>query len=55
MKDNEPFGGLAIDFGADGTTGAAAPIAIAPDAPPTATGGPTTVASGERPGRHQAR
>ena len=46
MKDNEPFGGLAIDFGADGTTGAAAPIAIAPDAPATATGGPTTVASG---------
>jgi thioredoxin reductase (NADPH) len=49
MKDNEPFGGLAIDFSGD--TGSAlanaAPIAIAPDAPTTATGGPTTVASGE--------
>ena len=47
MKDNEPFGGLAIDFGGDGTTGPAAPIAIAPDAPATATGGPATVASGD--------
>ena len=49
MKDNEPFGGFAIDFSGD--TGSAlanaAPIAIAPDAPTTATGGPTTVASGE--------
>ena len=49
MKDNEPFGGLAIDFSGD--TGSAlanaAPIAIAPDAPTAATGGPTTVASGE--------
>ncbi len=49
MKDNEPFGGLAIDFSGD--TGSAlanaASIAIAPDAPATATGGPTTVASGE--------
>jgi thioredoxin reductase (NADPH) len=48
MKDNEPFGGLAIDFGADagGASASATPIAIAPDAPSTATGGPTTIASG---------
>jgi thioredoxin reductase (NADPH) len=49
MKDDEPFGGLAIDFGGDagGTNGASAPIAFAPDAPTTAPGGPTTVASGD--------
>jgi thioredoxin reductase (NADPH) len=49
MKDNEPFGGMAIDFSADtgGASATAAPIAIAPDAPTTATGGPATVASGE--------
>ena len=48
MKDNEPFGGLSIDFGGDGAaSGAATPIAIAPDAAATATGGPATVASGE--------
>ena len=48
MKDKEPFGGLAIDFGADagGASATATPIAIAPDAPSTATGGPTTIASG---------
>ncbi len=47
MKDKEPFGGLAIDFGADagGASATATPIAIAPDAPPTATGGPATIAS----------
>jgi len=49
MKDNEPFGGFAIDFSGDtgSALASAAPIAIAPDAPTTATGGPTTVASGE--------
>ena len=48
MKDNEPFGGLAIDFGGDGAAaGAAMPIAIAPDAPRTATGGPATIASAD--------
>jgi thioredoxin reductase (NADPH) len=49
MKDNDPFGGLAIDFGGDNgaTAGAAAPIAMAPAAPATTTGGPTTVDSGE--------
>src|ERR687897_2365612 len=54
MKDNEPFGGLVIDMSGDtgpGTAAAAplamAPIAMAPEAPATATGGPTTVASGE--------
>jgi thioredoxin reductase (NADPH) len=48
MKDNEPFGGLAIDFGADagGASATATPLVIAPDAPPTATGGPATIASG---------
>jgi thioredoxin reductase (NADPH) len=49
MKDNEPFGGFAIDFSADTGSGAVgtSQIAIAPDAPATATGGPSTVASGE--------
>ena len=49
MKDNEPFGGLAIDFGGDNGTavGAAAPIAMAPPVATPATGGPTTVDSGE--------
>ncbi|MDF2733760.1 MAG: thioredoxin reductase [Chloroflexota bacterium] len=47
MKDKEPFGGLAIDFGADGggASATATPLAIAPEAPPTATGGPATIAS----------
>jgi thioredoxin reductase (NADPH) len=47
MKDKEPFGGLAIDFGADAGAGSATatPLAIAPEAPPTATGGPATIAS----------
>ncbi len=50
MSDKDPFGGLSIDLSGD--TGASAPvatpIAIAPDDPTTATGGPSTVASGER-------
>ncbi len=47
MKDKEPFGGLAIDFGADagGGSATATPLAIAPDAPLTATGGPATISS----------
>jgi len=48
MKDNEPFGGLTIDFGADTGGGGAGTtqIAIAPDAPATATGGPMTASAG---------
>ncbi|CAN5638367.1 thioredoxin-disulfide reductase [soil metagenome] len=48
MTDKDPFGGFAIDFSGDGGAPvASAPIAIAPDAPATATGGPATIASGE--------